>query len=78
MLKGCEYVQAMLLVLGEPIELESSSVDAMLGLFGYHCLVWRQVQVVSASAEFFKMMVLCGNLGVKPGLYISSESDGLS
>ena len=68
----------MFLIFGEPVELEASCIDSVVSLLRDHSLVWRQVQVVSASSELLQVVVFSGDLGVKSGLDITSESECLS
>ena len=77
-LNGCKRIHSMFLILGEPVELEASCIDSVVGLLSDHSLMWRQVQVVSASSELLQVVILRGDLGVKSGLDITPESECLS
>ena len=71
-------IHSMLLIFGEPVELKASCIDSVVSLLSDHSLVWRQVQVVAASSELLQVVIFRGDLGVKSGLDITSESECLS
>ena len=78
MLDRCKGIEPVLLILREPVVLQTSCIYAVLGLLCNHGLMWRQVKVVSSTAEFLEMVVLGRDLGIKSGLYVSSEADCLT